>query len=118
MDGNVMTNEEMAQVLDEAALGCFSMDRNGPMPEACKSGAAALRAGEWLDIDELVRDAERLNGLQDMIAAEDGGGRHLVLDYDDATRKYCLSLPKRGYLGESVREVIDAAIDKERINVT
>ena len=120
-----MTNEEMAQVLDEAALGCFSMDRNGPMPEACKSGAAdrnevqmalqpmttAPRDGSevwlmrdgailikcrwveheyplaswitvdeqidgeyedshvdgWLDIDALVRDAERWDWLQSQI---------------------------------------------------
>ena len=45
-----MTHEEMAQVLDAAAEGRFRMDRESPLPEACRAGAAALRAMGWKPI--------------------------------------------------------------------
>ena len=58
MEGNTMTNEVMATILDHFHNG-YPVEVSRDEAQALKAGAAALRALEWRPIDATAKNGDR-----------------------------------------------------------
>ena len=98
-NGTVEEFKGLANLLDQVADDCWKASRMNPQARTCEYVAKEIRA-LIAKVESLAADAERLDQLEKIIGRNDCGP-HI---YSHG----------RCYEGETMREVLDLVIEKEK----